>query len=51
MKQIMRVAPLLLLLFVVVLQGQDITKGTIAGVVRDPTGAVVPNVTVKLTSP
>ena len=51
MKQIMRVAPLLLLLFVVVLQGQDITKGSIAGVVRDPTGAVVPNATVKLTSP
>ena len=33
------------------LQAQDITKGSISGVVRDATGAVVPNATVKLTSP
>ncbi len=33
------------------LAAQDITKGSIAGVVRDPTGAVVPNATVKLESP
>ncbi len=30
---------------------QDITKGTIAGVVRDASGAVMPSVTVRLTSP
>src|SRR5579859_2755048 len=33
------------------LQAQDITKGTIAGVVRDASGAVVPEATVRLTSP
>jgi hypothetical protein len=33
------------------LQAQDITKGSIAGVVRDASGAVVPGATVKLTSP
>ena len=33
------------------LQAQDITKGSIAGVVRDASGAVVPDVTVKLESP
>lgn len=32
-------------------QAQDITKGSIAGVVKDATGAVVPGATVKLTSP
>src|ERR1700682_1843999 len=32
-------------------QAQDITKGSIAGIVRDATGAVVPNATVKLSSP
>ena len=33
------------------LQAQDITKGSITGVVRDPTGAVVPGATVLLESP
>src|SRR5882762_8685104 len=33
------------------LQAQDITKGSIAGVVRDASGAVVANAAVKLTSP
>src|SRR5580704_10460357 len=33
------------------LQAQDITKGTITGVVRDASGAVVPGAPVKLTSP
>ena len=33
------------------LNAQDITKGSIVGVVHDPSGAVVPNATVKLTSP
>ncbi len=33
------------------LQAQDITKGSIAGVVHDATGAVVPGATVTLTSP
>src|SRR5438094_2706318 len=33
------------------LQAQDITKGSIAGVVRDASGAVVANATVRLTSP
>ena len=33
------------------LQAQDITKGTIAGVIRDASGAVVPEAAVKLTSP
>jgi hypothetical protein len=33
------------------LQAQDITKGSIAGAVRDATGAVVPGAPVKLTSP
>jgi len=32
-------------------QGQDITKGSIAGVVKDASGAVIPGVTVKLSSP
>jgi hypothetical protein len=34
-----------------VIFAQDITKGSIAGVVRDATGAAVPNVTVRLKSP
>ena len=42
---------LLVLSVFVSLQAQDITKGSIAGVVRDATGAVVPGATVKLTSP
>jgi len=33
------------------LQGQDITKGSIAGVVRDPSGAVIPGAAVTLSSP
>ena len=33
------------------LQGQDISKGSIAGVVRDASGAVVPGAAVQLTSP
>lgn len=33
------------------LWGQDITKGSIVGVVRDPSGAVVPDAMVKITSP
>jgi len=33
------------------LQAQDITKGSINGVVHDPSGAVVPGATVKLSSP
>jgi hypothetical protein len=33
------------------LKAQDITKGSISGVVRDASGAVVPAATVKLTSP
>jgi len=43
---------LLLVLFAFTcLQAQDITKGSIAGVVRDASGAVVPGATIKLTSP
>ena len=42
---------LLVLVVLVSLSAQDITKGSIAGVVRDATGAVVPGATVKLTSP
>src|SRR5437867_2927887 len=38
-------------LLVAPLRGQDITKGSIAGVVRDATGAVVPNTEVRLHSP
>ena len=30
---------------------QDITKGSIAGVIRDPSGAVMAGATVRLTSP
>jgi len=33
------------------LQAQDITKGSITGVIRDASGAVVPGATVKLVSP
>jgi hypothetical protein len=43
---------LLLALFALVCaQAQDITKGSIVGVVRDASGAVVPGAMVKLTSP
>ncbi len=41
----------LLALLIVPAFSQDITKGSIAGVVRDATGAVIPNVEVKLKSP
>src|SRR5713226_4628594 len=41
----------LLALLIVPAFGQDITKGSIAGVVRDATGAVIPNVEVRLKSP
>src|SRR5689334_16505736 len=47
----MRVAPGLMLLLALVVRAQDITKGSIAGMVYDPTGAIIPGVTVKLTSP
>lgn len=47
--------PIFLLLALIVstysLQGQDTSKGTIAGVVRDSSGAVVANATVTLQSP
>ncbi len=33
------------------LNAQDITKGSITGVVHDASGAVIPGATVKLTSP
>jgi len=36
---------------VFILQAQDITKGSIAGVVRDPSGAVLANARVRLDSP
>jgi hypothetical protein len=42
---------LLALLALTCLQAQDITKGSISGVVRDPSGAVVPGAPVKLSSP
>jgi hypothetical protein len=42
---------LLALFAIAFVQAQDITKGSIAGVVHDATGAVVPAATVKLTSP
>jgi hypothetical protein len=42
---------LLALMALSCLQAQDITKGSIAGTVRDATGAVVPRAPVKLTSP
>jgi hypothetical protein len=42
---------LVLAITVASLQAQDITKGSIAGVVRDASGAVVANAKVRLTSP
>ncbi len=42
---------LLALMALTCLRAQDITKGSIAGVVRDASGAVVPGAPVKLTSP
>jgi hypothetical protein len=42
---------LLALMALTCLEAQDITRGSIAGVVRDPSGAVVPGAPVKLTSP
>src|SRR5271165_3179825 len=50
MKYFMR-SMVLALLALTCLQAQDITKGSIVGVVRDASGAVVPGATVKLTSP
>jgi len=44
-------AVLLILAVLVSLQAQDITKGSIAGVVRDASGAVIAGASVKLTSP
>ena len=50
MKYLSRI--LILALFALsALQAQDITKGSILGTVQDPTGAVIPGATVKLTSP
>ena len=44
--------PLVLLsMLASVASAQDITKGSIAGVVRDPSGAVVGDAVVKLTLP
>src|ERR1700682_2407230 len=42
---------LLVITALVSVQAQDITKGSIGGVVRDASGAVVPNITVRLSSP
>jgi len=42
---------LLALMALTCLQAQDFTKGSIIGVIRDASGAVVPSATVKLTSP
>jgi hypothetical protein len=42
---------LVLVITVVSLQAQDITKGSISGVIRDPSGAVLTNVMVRLDSP
>ncbi len=42
---------ILALMALTCLEAQDITKGAIAGVVRDASGAVVPGAPVKLTSP
>src|SRR5579863_2794695 len=42
---------ILALLALSCMQAQDITKGSIVGVVKDATGAVVPGASVKLTSP
>jgi hypothetical protein len=50
MKYFMRTLVLALLAFSC-LQAQDITKGSITGVVRDASGAIVPGATVKLSSP
>ncbi len=42
---------LLALMALTCLEAQDITKGSINGIVKDPSGAVVPGAAVKLTSP
>jgi len=42
---------LLALMALTCLEAQDITKGAINGIVKDPSGAVVPGAAVKLTSP
>src|SRR5712692_653924 len=53
MKGSFRILPLAVLtaLLLVPAWGQDITKGSIAGVVRDATGAVIPNTEVRMRSP
>lgn len=51
MKSAYRGLLLLFALAALMLQAQDITKGSINGAVRDATGAVVPGASVKLTSP
>ncbi|HXI38465.1 MAG TPA: carboxypeptidase-like regulatory domain-containing protein, partial [Bryobacteraceae bacterium] len=43
--------PVLIVMALLSLQAQDITKGSIAGVVRDSSGAVLANAKVRLDSP
>ncbi len=42
---------LLALLAFTTMQAQDVTKGNITGIVKDPSGTVIPGATVKLSSP
>ena len=44
-------ALLLALLAFTTMQAQDVTKGDITGIVKDPSGMVIPGATVKLSSP